>query len=148
MGDTGAMLIGLLLAASATSASGKITMNLYGTADLVALMSPIIVVVAAVFVPVLDLIMAVVRRVSKGQSPFAADRLHIHHRMLALGHSQRQAVLLLYLWVSAVAFGAVSFSVVPSALAAILSVAALATAAVATAIPVSRRRAGTLSTRD
>lgn len=148
MGDTGAMLIGLLLAASATSASGKITMNLYGTADLVALMSPIIVVVAAVFVPVLDLIMAVVRRVSKGQSPFAADRLHIHHRMLALGHSQRQAVLLLYLWVSAVAFGAVSFSAVPSALAAILSVAALATAAVATAVPVSRRRAGTLSTRD
>ena len=56
MGDSGAMLIGLLLAAASTSASGKINMSLYGTVDMVALMSPIIVVVAAVFIPVLSLI--------------------------------------------------------------------------------------------
>ena len=55
MGDSGSMLIGLLLAAASTSASGKINMSLYGTVDIVALMSPIIVVVAAVFIPVLDL---------------------------------------------------------------------------------------------
>ena len=64
MGDSGAMLIGLLLAAASTSASGKINMSLYGTVDMVALMSPVIVVIAAVFIPVLDLVWAVIRRVS------------------------------------------------------------------------------------
>lgn len=113
MGDSGAMLIGLLLAAASTSASGKINMSLYGTVDMVALMSPIIVVVAAVFVPLLDLVMAVVRRVSAGKSPFSADKKHLHHRLLSLGHTHRRVALVLYVWVSVVAFGAVSFSIVP-----------------------------------
>ena len=60
-------------------------------------------VVAAVFVPLLDLVMAVVRRVSKGRSPFSADKMHLHHRLLGLGHSHRSVVLLLYMWVSVVA---------------------------------------------
>ncbi|SMG28563.1 UDP-GlcNAc:undecaprenyl-phosphate GlcNAc-1-phosphate transferase [Corynebacterium pollutisoli] len=117
MGDSGSLLIGLLLAASATSASGKINMSLYGTADIVALMSPIIVVAAAIFVPVLDLVLAVVRRLANGQSPFAADKLHLHHRLLSLGHTHRRTVLVLYMWVSVVALGAVSFSVVPARVA-------------------------------
>src|SRR5699024_10045993 len=96
MGDSGAMLIGLLLAAASTSASGKITQSLYGTADMVALVSPFIVVTAAVFVPVLDLVWAVIRRVSQGKSPFAADKAHIHHRLLSLGHTHRRTVLVLY----------------------------------------------------
>ena len=73
MGDSGSMLIGFLLAAASTSASGKINMGLYGAVDMVALLSPIIVVLAAVAIPLLDLVMAVVRRVRKGQSPFSAD---------------------------------------------------------------------------
>ncbi|MDO4686205.1 MAG: MraY family glycosyltransferase [Corynebacterium sp.] len=113
MGDSGSMLIGLLLAAASTSASGKINMSLYGTADIVAVMSPFIVVVAAIFVPVLDLVMAVVRRVSKGRSPFSADKMHLHHRLLELGHTHRRVVLVLYTWVSVVAFGAVAFTVFP-----------------------------------
>lgn len=140
MGDSGSMLIGLLLAASATSASGKINMSLYGTADMIALLSPIIVVIAAVFVPVLDLLLAVIRRVSKGQSPFQADRLHIHHRLLALGHTHRRTVLVLYLWVSAVAFGAVSFSVIPASMATPLAVGAIVLAAAVTLVPLARRR--------
>lgn len=142
MGDSGAMLIGLLLAAASISASGKINISLYGTADLVALMSPIIVVAAAVALPVLDLIMAVVRRVSQGKSPFTADRQHIHHRLLALGHTHRRTVLVLYLWVSAIAFGAVSFSIFPSRFAAGLSVVLLTIAAVATAVPVAQGKIG------
>ena len=111
------MLIGLLLAAASTSASGKINMSLYGTADFIAVMSPFIVVAAAIFVPVLDLVMAVVRRVSKGRSPFSADKMHLHHRLLELGHTHRRVVLVLYTWVSVVAFGAVSFTVFPSGFA-------------------------------
>lgn len=138
MGDSGSMLIGLLLAAASTSASGKIDMSLYGTVDVIALMSPIIVVAAAVFVPMLDLVMAVVRRVRKGQSPFSADKMHLHHRLLSLGHTHRRVVLVLYLWVSVVAFGAVSFSVVPPIVAVIGIVIAMFVAFLATRGPVRR----------
>ena len=142
MGDSGAMLIGLLLAAASISASGKINMSLYGTADFVALISPFIVVVAAVALPVIDLIMAVIRRVSQGKSPFAADRQHIHHRLLALGHTHRRTVLVLYMWVSAIAFGAVSFSVIPSRYAAALLITAIVLAAAATAVPAMKGKIG------
>ncbi|QGU07088.1 Decaprenyl-phosphate N-acetylglucosaminephosphotransferase [Corynebacterium occultum] len=140
MGDSGSMLIGLLLAAASTSASGKITMSLYGAADLVALMSPIIVVAAAIFVPMLDLVMAIIRRLSKGQSPFAADKMHLHHRLLQMGHTHRKVVLVLYLWVSVVALGAVSFSIFPASWALIGCAVALLLATVFTFVPVIRRR--------
>ncbi|QCB28241.1 glycosyltransferase family 4 protein [Corynebacterium endometrii] len=142
MGDSGSMLIGLLLAAASTSASGKINMSLYGGVDMIALLSPIIVVAAAVFIPVLDLVWAVIRRVSQGRSPFSADRLHIHHRLLSLGHTHRRTVLVLYFWVSAVAFGAVSFSIVPPIAAIIFSVLALAFAFLATLIPLRAGKIG------
>ena len=140
MGDSGSMLIGLLLAAAATSASGKINMSLYGVGDMVALLSPMLVVVAAVFVPVLDLVMAVVRRVSQGKSPFSADKMHLHHRLLSLGHTHRRVVLLLYLWASVVAFGAVSFSIVPPMAATGMCTVAIIGAAVASRGPVQRAR--------
>ena len=147
MGDSGAMLIGLLLAAASTSASGKITQSLYGTADVVALVSPFIVVCAAVFVPVLDLVWAVIRRVSQGKSPFAADKAHIHHRLLSLGHTHRRTVLVLYLWVMAVAFGAVSYSIVPPAVATIATVVALVVAGGVTIIPLRRGKIGPMTKR-
>lgn len=147
MGDSGAMLIGLLLAAASTSASGKITQSLYGTADVVALVSPFIVVCAAVFVPVLDLVWAVIRRLSQGKSPFAADKAHIHHRLLSLGHTHRRTVLVLYLWVMAVAFGAVSYSIVPPAVATIATVVALVVAGGVTIIPLRRGKIGPITKR-
>lgn len=142
MGDSGAMLIGLLLAAASISASGKINMSLYGAADFVALISPIVVVLAAVALPVLDLVWAVIRRTARGQSPFAADAGHIHHRLLRLGHTHRRTVLVLYLWVSAVAFGAVSYSIVPVTWATGFTVAALFAAAALTAVPLMRGKIG------
>ncbi|EFK54187.1 undecaprenyl/decaprenyl-phosphate alpha-N-acetylglucosaminyl 1-phosphate transferase [Corynebacterium genitalium ATCC 33030] len=142
MGDTGAMLIGLLLAAASISASGKINMSLYGTADFVALISPFIVVVAAIALPVIDLVMAVIRRVSQGKSPFSADRQHIHHRLLALGHTHRRTVLVLYMWVTAIAFGTVSFSIVPARYAAAFTAIALVLAIAATSVPWMRGKIG------
>nr|WP_168926635.1 MraY family glycosyltransferase [Corynebacterium striatum] len=142
MGDSGSMLIGLLLAAASTSASGKINMSLYGTVDMVALASPFIVVAAAVFIPVLDLVWAVIRRLSQGRSPFSADKAHIHHRLLSLGHTHRRTVLVLYLWVSAVAFGAVSFSIVPPVLATTITVLALLFAFGVTLIPLRQGKLG------
>jgi UDP-GlcNAc:undecaprenyl-phosphate GlcNAc-1-phosphate transferase len=108
MGDSGSMMIGLMLAAASTSASGKINYARFGASDALALLSPLLVVAAVLFVPLLDLLMAVVRRTRRGESPFAADKMHLHHRLLEIGHSQRRAVLLIYLWAGLLAFGAVS----------------------------------------
>ncbi|AJE67178.1 UDP-phosphate alpha-N-acetylglucosaminyl 1-phosphate transferase [[Brevibacterium] flavum] len=140
MGDSGSMLIGLLLAAASTSASGKINMSLYGAADFIALISPIIVVLAAVAIPLLDLVMAVVRRVGRGASPFSPDKMHLHHRLLSIGHTHRRVVLVLYTWASAVAFGAVSFSVVPPLFATGSSICGLLIAVAVTAVPVMKSR--------
>ncbi|HEU5108986.1 MAG TPA: MraY family glycosyltransferase [Micromonosporaceae bacterium] len=112
MGDSGSMLIGLMLAASSTSASGKTSLLIGGSpvANTLALLSPLLVVAAVLFVPLLDLLMAVVRRTRKGLSPFHADKMHLHHRLLEIGHSQRRAVLLIYLWAAVLAFGTVALT--------------------------------------
>ena len=117
-------------------------MSLYGTADLVALVSPIIVVLAAIALPVADLLWAVVRRTARGQSPFAADSGHIHHRLLRLGHTHRRTVVVLYLWVAAVAFGAVSFSVVPPRAAVVFTLALLLAAFLLTLVPLRAGKIG------
>lgn len=67
---------------------------------------PLLLPLAVVLLPLLDMTMAVVRRLAAGKSPMAPDRMHLHHRMLALGHSHRRAVLILYVWTAVFAFGA------------------------------------------
>jgi UDP-GlcNAc:undecaprenyl-phosphate/decaprenyl-phosphate GlcNAc-1-phosphate transferase len=63
-------------------------------------------------VPLLDLLMAVVRRTRAGTSPFSPDKMHLHHRLLEIGHSHRRAVLLIYLWAALLAFGAVALALI------------------------------------
>jgi UDP-GlcNAc:undecaprenyl-phosphate GlcNAc-1-phosphate transferase len=111
MGDSGSMLIGLMLAAAATSASGKVPYSTFGARDAIALLSPLLVVAAVLFVPLLDLLLAVARRLPKGLPLGHADKMHLHHRLLEIGHSQRRAVLLMYLWASVLAFGAVALTI-------------------------------------
>lgn len=108
MGDSGSMLIGLMMAGATTSASGKVSGP--DGAETIALLSPLLVLVAVLFLPVLDLAMAVIRRTRKGLSPFHADKMHLHHRLLEVGHTQRRAVLLIYLWAAVLAFGTVALS--------------------------------------
>jgi UDP-GlcNAc:undecaprenyl-phosphate/decaprenyl-phosphate GlcNAc-1-phosphate transferase len=109
MGDSGSMPIGLILAAATTTASGRVqTVN---ASSVIGLMAPLIVLAAVVFVPLLDLLMAVVRRTRAGMSPFSPDKMHLHHRLLEIGHSQRRAVLLIYLWSGVLAFGAVALAI-------------------------------------
>ena len=99
---------------------------------------------AAVALPVADLVWAVVRRTARGQSPFQADAGHIHHRLLRLGHTHRRTVLVLYMWVAAVAFGAVSFSLVPLRYAAAFSLVAILLAFLATLVPLAKGKIGTV----
>jgi UDP-GlcNAc:undecaprenyl-phosphate/decaprenyl-phosphate GlcNAc-1-phosphate transferase len=135
MGDSGSMLIGVLLAAATTGSSSRTPPDALAT-NYLALLSPVIVVAAVVFVPVLDLLMAVVRRTRAGRSPFSPDKMHLHHRLLEIGHSQRRAVLLIYLWASVLAFGAVALTFIPNVTVVLVTVGfGLVLAVVATAVP-------------
>ncbi|MGA6167963.1 glycosyltransferase family 4 protein [Amycolatopsis magusensis] len=140
MGDSGSMLIGLMLAAASTSASGKIPYSQVDPTDTVALLSPLLVVAAVLFVPLLDLLLAVVRRTRRGESPFAADKMHLHHRLLEIGHSQRRAVMLIYLWAGVLAFGVVSVTLFDTAAVFWLVGAGLLLAILVSAVPRLRSR--------
>src|SRR5690606_21524203 len=61
-------------------------------------------------IPFVDLGLAVIRRTRAGRSPFSPDKMHIHHRLLEIGHSHRRAVLLMYAAAGLVAFGSVVLS--------------------------------------
>ncbi len=142
MGDSGSMLIGLMLAAASTSAAGPISQNAYGARDVFALFSPFLLVIAVVFVPALDMLLAIVRRTRAGRSPFSPDKMHLHHRLLQIGHSHRRVVLLIYLWVSIVAFGAASTIFVDPRYIGAVMLAAILVAGIVTLIPLARRRPG------
>jgi UDP-GlcNAc:undecaprenyl-phosphate GlcNAc-1-phosphate transferase len=112
MGDSGAMLLGLLLASSTIAVTGQIDPAMVSDARIVPAFFPVLVPVAVLLLPLTDLLLAVVRRVGAGSSPFTADRMHLHHRLLDLGHTQVRAVLIMYLWASVIAFGSVSLAFV------------------------------------
>ena len=113
MGDSGSMLIGLVLSASALTLTGQfsgpeISQGAEGSrASLLPTLLPLLLPVSILIVPMVDLTLAVVRRTRAGRSPFAPDKQHLHHRLLEIGHSQRRAVFIMWLWAALVAFGTV-----------------------------------------
>jgi UDP-GlcNAc:undecaprenyl-phosphate GlcNAc-1-phosphate transferase len=138
MGDSGSMLIGLTLATISTSASGRIPLTAYGPRDLLGLLSPLLLVGAVMLIPILDLLLAVIRRTRAGRSPFSPDKMHLHHRLLQIGHSHRRVVLVIYLWVGVLAFGAVGSSLLDRRIVVLLVAAGLVFALVVTAVPTLR----------
>ncbi|MFI9719308.1 MraY family glycosyltransferase [Streptomyces sp. NPDC052396] len=120
MGDSGSMLIGLVMAAGAISITGQLdpdAISLFTgseratTQSMVPVYIPLLLPLTVIAVPAADLVLAVVRRTWNGQSPFAADRGHLHHRLLQIGHSHSRAVLIMYFWSALIAFGTVAYSV-------------------------------------
>ncbi|WGW10493.1 MraY family glycosyltransferase [Saxibacter everestensis] len=112
MGDSGSMLIGLLLAGSAIRVTGQVDPALISQERVIPTFLPVLLPVAVLILPLTDLALAVIRRLRAGKSPFSADAKHLHHRMLGLGHTHARAVLIMYLWVAIVAFGCVAFLMV------------------------------------
>jgi UDP-GlcNAc:undecaprenyl-phosphate GlcNAc-1-phosphate transferase len=106
MGDSGSMVIGLTIAAAAIVVTGQIGAATVSQRQSVPAYLPIILPFAVLLLPLLDMGLAVVRRIGAGRSPFHPDRMHLHHRLLALGHSHRRAVVIMYVWTAVVAFGA------------------------------------------
>src|SRR6266508_3630307 len=95
MGDTGSMLLGTLLAGATITGIGRTTQPQAG--DQLAL-------------PFLDTLFAVGRRVRSGTGVMTADKDHLHHRLLEIGHSHRKAVLILYAWSALLAGSVVALS--------------------------------------
>jgi UDP-GlcNAc:undecaprenyl-phosphate GlcNAc-1-phosphate transferase len=117
MGDTGAMLIGLLLAYGPISSNLSLDPSVltnYSNHPLnrFPTIMPILLPVAILIIPYADLLLAVIRRTARGMSPFAPDRKHLHHRLQNMGHSHRQSVLLMYLWAALFSGAVVGLSVV------------------------------------
>ncbi|KIH97279.1 UDP-N-acetylmuramyl pentapeptide phosphotransferase [Streptomonospora alba] len=111
MGDTGAMLLGLLLTAITITVTGQFYPDGRTSVHGVALFMPVFLPLLVIALPLADLVLAVVRRTMAGKSPFAPDKKHLHHRLLELGHSHARAVLLMYLWAAIIAFASVSLSI-------------------------------------
>ncbi len=86
MGDTGATFLGYIMA----------TMSVQGMFKMAGLIS-FVVPFLVLGLPIFDVTFAVIRRVSHGQNPMTPDRGHIHHRLIDMGFSQKQAVGVLYL---------------------------------------------------
>ena len=142
MGDTGAMLIGLLLAYGPISSTLSLDPSILHNYSLHPLnrfptILPILLPVAILVIPYTDLALAVIRRTAQGKSPFSPDRKHLHHRLQNLGHSHRQSVLLMYLWAALFSGAVVGLSVVriPVVWLAAVTLAALVALVVATIPP-------------
>jgi UDP-GlcNAc:undecaprenyl-phosphate GlcNAc-1-phosphate transferase len=96
MGDSGAMLLGFLMAA-ATIAIGGQSPDLFPGKTFF-FFGPVIIPLVILGIPLIDTVYAFVRRVAGRRSFSAADKEHLHHRLLHLGHGHRRSVLILYAW--------------------------------------------------
>ncbi|HEY0718259.1 MAG TPA: MraY family glycosyltransferase [Streptosporangiaceae bacterium] len=132
MGDTGAMLIGMLLAyvpLSSTALLDPSVLSNYAHGHAVnrfPAVLPLLLPVAILIIPYADLLLAVVRRTRAGMSPFAADKKHLHHRLLSVGHSHRRSVVIMYLWAALFTASVTSLSLVRTSLIVLVGLTAVA----------------------
>ena len=131
MGDTGAMMLGLLLASSTVTLTGQVDPNALGDTSRASTVLPILLPVAILALPLLDLALAIFRRTLRGRSPLTPDREHLHHRLLDLGHSRRYAAALMQAGAAIVAFSTVALAFVPALYVGVVAVVALVALAVA-----------------
>jgi UDP-GlcNAc:undecaprenyl-phosphate GlcNAc-1-phosphate transferase len=154
MGDAGALLVGMLMAASAIAVTGQIDpchltgecgsspVDPLGASGLLPAYIPILLPFAVLIVPLLDFGLAVFRRLRAGKSPFSADRKHLHHRLLDMGHSHFHAVLIFYAWTAVASVGTLLFLFIRDWWwAALITAVGLVVCTIVTLSPLSRRKA-------
>ena len=98
MGDSGAMFLGLMVSASAITLTGQVDASAITEENGSSALLPLLLPFTVLAIPLLDFAMAILRRVKAGRSPFAADREHLHHRIMRFGLSQQRTTIVLYLW--------------------------------------------------
>ena len=140
MGDSGAMLLGLLMATSALTVTGQIDPHMVGKDDLLPAFIPLILPLAILMLPLLDFSLAVIRRLRAGKSPFAADRQHLHHRLQDLGHGHVGSVLVFYIWTALISVSCLLFFFWPWEAIAAFDLVGVALATLYTVWPIIRKR--------
>ena len=140
MGDSGAMLLGFVFSAAAVVVTGQIDPESVSERASFPAFLPMLLPFAVLLLPLLDMALAMVRRVGAGKSPFHPDRMHLHHRLLGLGHSHRRAVVIMYVWTAVVAFGVAALVTFSTTVVAWALVVGVTLALLATLGPLRGRR--------
>ena len=96
MGDGGALLLGLLMAASTMVVGGRTDRSFSGSSFF--FFAPLFIPLVILGVPVFDTLFAIVRRATKRSGISSADKGHLHHRLMGLGHGHRRSVFILWTW--------------------------------------------------
>jgi UDP-GlcNAc:undecaprenyl-phosphate GlcNAc-1-phosphate transferase len=96
MGDAGALLLGILMAASTIAVGGNTDAQFSGQTFF--FFAPLFIPLVILGVPVFDTAFSILRRARKGMGVTVADKDHLHHRLMRLGHGQRRSVMILWLW--------------------------------------------------
>lgn len=96
MGDGGALMLGLLMAASTAVVGGRTSEDFSGQSFF--FFAPIFIPVIILGVPIFDTVFAVLRRATQRTGVATADKGHLHHRLMRLGHGHRSSVLILWGW--------------------------------------------------
>ena len=111
MGDSGALLLGMLLSIATIDGVGRNPFEPSG-GDIAAIAGVLVVPMLVLFIPFLDVVLAIARRTWRGQGIGHADKEHIHHRLMDIGHSQTRAVLLMYLWSALISASALAVGLI------------------------------------
>ena len=129
MGDSGALFLGLLMAVSTSVVGGRADPNsqAYLPGQTYFFLAPLFIPLFILGVPILDMIFAIVRRTVGHQGLATADKGHLHHRLVDLGHGQRRSVLILWLW-TALLSGFVLYPIFTDARTALIPIGTLAIA--------------------
>ena len=122
MGDSGSMLLGLLLASAAITLTGQVDPNAISAESAGPTLLPLLLPFAVLAVPLADLLLAVARRVKAGRSPFAPDNEHLHHRLMSAGNSQLKTSFILYLVTATIAFPVTVLAFAPAWVALLTAV--------------------------
>ena len=96
MGDAGALLLGLLMAASTMVVGGRTDRSYSGNSFY--FFAPLLIPLVILGVPIIDTLFAIIRRARSRSGISNADKGHLHHRLMALGHGHRRSVLILWTW--------------------------------------------------
>jgi UDP-GlcNAc:undecaprenyl-phosphate GlcNAc-1-phosphate transferase len=96
MGDGGALMLGVVMAGTTMLVGGQTENQFSGSAFF--FYFPLLIPVVVMGAPILDTLWAIIRRTRKGLSPAHADKNHLHHRLMRMGHGHRRSVLILWTW--------------------------------------------------
>lgn len=140
MGDSGALLLGLLMTTSALSVTGQLDPAFIAQSNLMPAFLPMILPLAILVLPLLDFTLAVLRRLRAGKSPFAADRMHIHHRLQDFGHGHLGSVIVFYIWTSVISITCLLLFLATTEIAIAFGIIGFVAALIYTAWPVIAKR--------